>query len=74
MGGVFMKTVDYFKDQKERTISLLTRLKVYVEKGELFGITDDDLLDKLNRAISDSKNKKLKVVLIGGFSQGKTSR
>ena len=68
-----MKTVDYFKDQKERTISLLTRLKVYVEKGELFGITDDDLLDKLNRAISDSKNKKLKVVLIGGFSQGKTS-
>ena len=68
-----MRTVEYFKEQKMKTTSLLKRLKIFVEKGELFGITDDELLEKLNRAISDSENRKLKVALIGGFSQGKTS-
>lgn len=68
-----MKTIEYFKEQKLKTTNLLKRLKIFVEKGELFGIADDELLNKLNRAISDSENRKLKVALIGGFSQGKTS-
>lgn len=68
-----MRTVEYFKEQKKKTTNLLTRLKIFVEKGELFGVTDDGLVEKLNRAISDSENRKLKVALIGGFSQGKTS-
>jgi len=68
-----MKTVEYFKEQKKKTTNLLKRLKIFVEKGELFGITDDELIEKLNRAILDSESRKLKVTLIGGFSQGKTS-
>ena len=68
-----MRTVEYFKEQKMKTTSLLKQLKIFVEKGELFGITDDELLEKLNRAIQDSESRKLKVALIGGFSQGKTS-
>ena len=68
-----MRTVEYFKEEKTKTTSLLKRLKIFVEKGELFGITDNELLEKLSRAILESESRKLKVALIGGFSQGKTS-
>ena len=58
----------------KNSVKVLESLKIYLENGEKIGVDiDDSLIKKLNNAINDVETKKLKVALIGGFSEGKTS-
>ena len=69
-----IEAVDKFKEQQNNSLKVLESLKIYLENGEKIGIDiDDSLIRKLNNAINDVETKKLKVALIGGFSEGKTS-
>ena len=67
-------TIDVFKDQQARTLNLLSKLLKFLRQGEEAGLViDPGLNNKLQTAISSVSRKKLKVALIGGFSEGKTS-
>ncbi|MFU2019783.1 LeoA/HP0731 family dynamin-like GTPase, partial [Avibacterium paragallinarum] len=59
----------------EKTLKILKQLSLFIEKGKEFGLAPDPkLLTKIDTAISESTNDgKLKIALIGGFSEGKTS-
>lgn len=68
-----MKTVlDVFKAQQEKAVAIQNKLLNFLAQGEAAGvIIDPTLKDKLQQSIVG--NKKLKIALIGGFSEGKTS-
>jgi GTPase SAR1 family protein len=69
-----METIDAFKKQQSQTIDALKRLFVFLQEGEQFGVEVDPKFKlKLETGIRTTANEKLKVVLIGGFSEGKTS-
>lgn len=71
-----MTTQQEFKRQKEQGEAKLNNLQVFLEKGrefELFGVSVDSGLEKLQKAKEKINQRKLKVVLVGGFSEGKTS-
>ena len=68
-----INTVNKFKEQQSNSVKVLESLKIYLENGEKIGVDiDDSLIKKLNNAINELETKKLKVALIGGFSEGKT--
>ena len=68
------QTLDIFKQQQDKTVKLLSTLQNFLQKGETLGVKIDvSLINKLNVAIDDAQDGKLKVALIGGFSEGKTS-
>ena len=69
-----INTVNKFKEQQSNSVKVLESLKIYLENGEKIGVDiDDSLIKKLNNAINELETKKIKVALIGGFSEGKTS-
>ncbi|MGX3098153.1 LeoA/HP0731 family dynamin-like GTPase [Helicobacter sp. 23-1046] len=71
-----MTTQQEFKRQKEQGEAKLNNLQGFLEKGrdfELFGVSVDSGLEKLQKAKEKINQRKLKVVLVGGFSEGKTS-
>lgn len=71
-----MTTQQEFKKQKEQGEAKLNNLQGFLEKGrdfELFGVSVDSGLEKLQKAKEKINQRKLKVVLVGGFSEGKTS-
>lgn len=69
-----LDTVTAFKSQEKKTLEMLQNLFQFIEKGEAFGLKPNtDLLDKLKTALHTTNNGILKVALIGGFSEGKTS-
>jgi len=68
------QTLDTFKQQQEKTVKLLSSLQDFLQQGELVGVNIDiSLIHKLKEALEDAQDGKLKVALIGGFSEGKTS-
>ena len=69
------QTISLYEQQKEKTLKILKQLSLFIEKGKEFGLAPDPkLLAKIDTAISESTNDgKLKIALIGGFSEGKTS-
>lgn len=68
-----MKTVvDAFKAQQAKARAIQDKLLVFLAQGEAAGVSiDPTLKEKLQQSIAG--NEKLKVALIGGFSEGKTS-
>lgn len=69
-----METIEQFKQEQAKTIEILERLLEFVKEGQRFDVTDKEgLLTKISAGINDVKSSKLKVVLVGGFSEGKTS-
>lgn len=67
-------TLDTFKAQQERTLQLLGKLQHFLSQGAEAGVSIDPALNsKLQNAIASVSGEKLKVALIGGFSEGKTS-
>lgn len=67
-------TLDSFKSQQAHAVSLLDKLRQFLKQGAQAGVAIDPSLDtKLQRAIDSVSGEKLKVALIGGFSEGKTS-
>lgn len=68
------KTLSEFKTQQNTALQILEKLKDFLNMGEQIGVEiDNSLKTKLLNAMSDIETKKLKVALIGGFSEGKTS-
>ncbi|MER0125154.1 LeoA/HP0731 family dynamin-like GTPase [Franconibacter daqui] len=68
------KTLDAFKTQQARTLDILNNLSAFLQQGEEVGIQlDTQLLNKLQMAKQSAADSKLRIALIGGFSEGKTS-
>lgn len=67
-------TLEKFKSQQERATALLTKVKEFLEQGQKVGVPiEDSLVDKVERAIREADGGRLKIALVGGFSEGKTS-
>lgn len=68
------KTLDVFKSQQARALTLLNKLRAFLAQGEEVGVDIDvGLKRKLETAINTVAGEKLKVALVGGYSDGKTS-
>ncbi|AYV35935.1 50S ribosome-binding GTPase [Aeromonas veronii] len=67
-------TLNTFKGQQNESLELLNRLSKFLTQGEKAGVPiDQELRSKLQTAIQSVSGERLKVALIGGFSEGKTS-
>lgn len=68
------KTLDVFKAQQSRNVHILDELTAFLEQGEKVGVpVDVQLINKIESAKKNAAKGKLKIALIGGFSEGKTS-
>ncbi len=68
------ETLEQFKRNQERNQEILKKLLDFVHTGEEYGINvEESLKDKIRNAIKNVADQKLKVALVGGFSEGKTS-
>ncbi|GAA8257824.1 50S ribosome-binding GTPase [Helicobacter pylori] len=68
------ETLEQFKRNQERNQEILKKLLDFVHTGEEYGIkVEDSLKDKIHNAMENVAGQKLKVALVGGFSEGKTS-
>lgn len=66
--------VKEFQEQQQKVLSLLTKLQDFIKQGNEFGLTlSSELQNKLHLAIQNTQDDKLKIALVGGFSEGKTS-
>ena len=68
-----MKEFHPFNNGKDSVVSTLLNLKEVVAKIEELGIDVKDDAVKLDRAIKDVEGEILRIVFVGGFSDGKTS-
>lgn len=67
-------TLAEFKNQQDKAMQILTRLQEFVIEGEEYGISiDESIKTKLANALENVQDGKLKIALVGGFSEGKTS-
>jgi GTP-binding protein EngB required for normal cell division len=67
-------TLELFQNQNNQALKLLEKLREFLTQGAALGVNiDPTLLSKLEHASQNLANDKLKVALIGGFSEGKTS-
>ena len=67
-------TLELFKAQQERAAGMLRSLLSFLKEGEDLGVSMDDAFEKkLMNAINTVAGERLKVALVGGFSEGKTS-
>ncbi|WRG80491.1 50S ribosome-binding GTPase [Helicobacter pylori] len=68
------ETLEQFKKDQKRNQEILKKLLDFVQTGKKYGIkVEESLKDKIRNAIKDVSGQKLKVALVGGFSEGKTS-
>ncbi|WQY79015.1 50S ribosome-binding GTPase [Helicobacter pylori] len=68
------ETLEQFKRNQKRNQEILKKLLDFVHTGEEYGIkVEESLKDKIRNAMKDVAGQKLKVALVGGFSEGKTS-
>ncbi|WP_187923382.1 LeoA/HP0731 family dynamin-like GTPase [Helicobacter pylori] len=68
------ETLEQFKKNQERNQKNLQKLLDFVHTGEKYGIkVEESLKDKIHNAMENVADQKLKVALVGGFSEGKTS-
>ncbi|WP_120924037.1 LeoA/HP0731 family dynamin-like GTPase [Helicobacter pylori] len=68
------ETLEQFKANQKRNQENLKKLLDFIHTGEKYGIeVEEPLKDKIHNAIKDVSGQKLKVALVGGFSEGKTS-
>ncbi|NHA61744.1 LeoA/HP0731 family dynamin-like GTPase [Helicobacter pylori] len=68
------ETLEQFKRNQKRNQEILKKLLDFVKTGEEYGIkVEDSFKDKIRNAMENVADQKLKVALVGGFSEGKTS-
>ncbi len=68
------ETLEQFKKNQKRNQENLKKLLDFVKTGEKYGIKIEEFFKaKINNAIQSTTDQKLKVALVGGFSEGKTS-
>lgn len=69
-----METLKVFNKKKEDVFKMLDNLLLVLKEGKELGVDiEPEYITKIEKSIDENKDKKLKVVLIGGFSEGKTS-
>jgi GTP-binding protein EngB required for normal cell division len=67
-------TIQSFEQQKQQALNILSSLTTFVKEGLELGIqVHPELAEKLQKSVENTTDQKLKVALIGGFSEGKTS-
>ncbi|WP_231259006.1 LeoA/HP0731 family dynamin-like GTPase [Helicobacter pylori] len=68
------ETLKQFKENQKRNQENLEKLLDFIHTGEKYGIQiEESLKDKIRNAMESVADQKLKVALVGGFSEGKTS-
>ncbi|MGL2851920.1 LeoA/HP0731 family dynamin-like GTPase [Helicobacter pylori] len=68
------ETLEQFKRNQKRNQENLKKLLDFIHTGEKYGIhIEESLKDKIRNAMENVADQKLKVALVGGFSEGKTS-
>ncbi len=68
------ETLEQFKVNQKRNQEILKKLLDFIHTGEKYGINvEESLKDKIRNAMENVAGQKLKVALVGGFSEGKTS-
>ncbi|BAW75047.1 labile enterotoxin output A [Helicobacter pylori] len=68
------ETLKQFKENQKRNQENLNKLLDFIKTGEKYGIKiEESFKAKINSAIQSATDQKLKVALVGGFSEGKTS-
>ncbi|GAA8106620.1 50S ribosome-binding GTPase [Helicobacter pylori] len=68
------ETLEQFKRNQKRNQENLKKLLDFVKTGEKYGIEiEESFKEKINSAIQSANDQKLRVALVGGFSEGKTS-
>jgi predicted GTPase len=69
-----METIDEFKKQQIKTVDTLKKLLNFLQEGKGYGVNvAPEFMEKLENSIKSTSDEKLKIALIGGFSEGKTS-
>lgn len=67
-------TIESFKNNQANVFKVLKNLQEFLTSGNEFGLdVDNSVKEKLTNAIRNVTDDKLRVALIGGFSEGKTS-
>ncbi len=68
------ETLEQFKRNQKRNQENLKKLLDFIHTGEEYGIkVEESLKDKIHNVMENVADQKLKVALVGGFSEGKTS-
>ncbi|GAA9071198.1 hypothetical protein Taitung263_09060 [Helicobacter pylori] len=68
------ETLKQFKENQKRNQENLKKLLDFIHTGEKYGIEiEESFKKKINSAIQSATDQKLRVALVGGFSEGKTS-
>ncbi|WP_120862311.1 LeoA/HP0731 family dynamin-like GTPase [Helicobacter pylori] len=68
------ETLEQFKRNQKRNQEILKKLLDFIHTGEKYGIkVEESLKDKIRNAMENVADQKLKVALVRGFSEGKTS-
>ncbi|GAA7149950.1 hypothetical protein HpBGD46_05090 [Helicobacter pylori] len=68
------ETLEQFQENQKRNQEKLEKLLDFIHTGEKYGIQiEESLKDKIRNAMENVAGQKLKVALVGGFSEGKTS-
>lgn len=68
------ETLEQFKRNQKRNQENLKKLLDFIHTGEKYCIhIEESLKDKIRNAMENVAGQKLKVALVGGFSEGKTS-
>ncbi len=68
------ETLEQFKANQKRNQENLKKLLDFIKTGEKYGIeVEESFKAKINSTIQSANDQKLKVALVGGFSEGKTS-
>ena len=66
--------IEHFDLQKQQALDILLKLVEFVNQGEEVGMgIHPDLVQKVRKGLDDVQDEKLRVALVGGFSEGKTS-
>lgn len=67
-------TLNAFEQSQRATAEILKQLLNFLSEGEALGVKiNANLPAKINKALTELPSDKLKVALIGGFSEGKTA-
>ncbi|GAA6960485.1 50S ribosome-binding GTPase [Helicobacter pylori] len=68
------ETLKQFKENQKRNQENLNKLLDFIKTGEKYGIKIEESFEKkINSAKESATDQKLRVALVGGFSEGKTS-
>ncbi|GAA6856330.1 50S ribosome-binding GTPase [Helicobacter pylori] len=68
------ETLKQFQENQKRNQENLNKLLDFIHTGEKYGIEiEESFKAKINNAIQSATDQKLRVALVGGFSEGKTS-